>query len=226
MNKSKIITLFLTIVMAVAVTSSVCLADTQNGHTFSTVSGLSIDLPNELKMVLYAGMSEDNPIFQESDPEMGITYDGVMEMYEEGGIELQSSALPVGKDDGQFFYVIVFECDTPEDLNASFAENIQQLVADSFGSTDMFGYGSAEVSGIPVYKIVYQASASTSFRLNQYSIITDSGKMHQINIMLVSDPTSESAEPVPFTEEDLEHLDYLSEYIAGSIKLSDELSEA
>ena len=224
MNTRKLFSFILTIVMVVAVTSSVCLGDTQDGHTFSTVSGLSLDLPNEFKMVLSTGMSEDNPIFQESDPEMGITYDGVMELYEEGGIELQSSALPVGKDDGQFFYVIVFECDTPEDLNTSFAENIQPLVGDSFGSTDMFGYGCTEASGIPVYKVVYQATSQTSFRLIQYSIITDSGKMHQINIMLVSDPMNESSEPVPFTEEDIEHLDYLSEYIAGSLVLSDELS--
>ena len=224
MNIRKIISLLLTSVMVVAATSSVVLADTEEGKTFSTVSGLSFDLPNEFDLVLSTGMSEDDPIFQESDPDMQITYDDVMEMYEGTGIELQGSTLPVGKDDGQFFYVVVFECDTPEDLNASFAENIQPMVGDSFGTTDLFGYGSAEASGVPVYKIVYQTTSSESFRLIQYSVITGSGKMHQINIMLVSDPSNTNAEPVPFTEEDLEYLDYLSEYIAGSLRLSDELS--
>lgn len=224
MNIRKIISLLLTSVMVVAATSSVVLADTEEGNTFSTVSGLSFGLPNEFDLVLSTGMSEDDPIFRESDPDMQITYDDVMEMYEGTGIELQGSTLPVGKDDGQFFYVVVFECDTPEDLNASFAENIQPMVGDSFGTTDLFGYGSAEASGVPVYKIVYQTTSSESFRLIQYSVITGSGKMHQINIMLVSNPSNTNAEPVPFTEEDLEYLDYLSEYIAGSLRLSDELS--
>nr|MCR4776631.1 acyltransferase [Saccharofermentans sp.] len=115
----------------------------------------------------------------------------------------------------------IFEKNAPSDLNSTYAENIQPMSPASFGNTEAFGYGMIDVNGIPVYKIVSQVSGENALRLNQYTLVTGSGKMHQISIMLMSDPGKKI---MSYSDEDIRQLNEASEKIIRSIKLSDELA--
>lgn len=221
MGYRKFISFFISIVMVVALVSSTVLADgpdegegNGDGNSFTTVSGITLTLPPEYEHVIWPGIAEDDPNLKE----LGIDKDTVTEMYTKGGVEIQSgnSKYPI--------FFIVFENDVPNDINREYLDNVFPMFPDAYGTTEIFGYGVEEINGIPFYRIAHQSSGDTRIRLNQYSIFTGSGRMHQIDIMLFGDYGITSSEPEPFTDEECARLNEVTESIISSIKLSDELA--
>ena len=217
MGYRKFLSFLITIVMVVVSVFSVSFADGADaGQSVTTESGITLTFPSEFKQILWPGIDENDPILKD----VGIDKSTVVNLYKTDGVELQTYQ-DLGDAD-KAFLVIIFEKDVPSDLNAGFADNIRKMTSGTFGSKDMFGYGMTEKNGIPLYKIKYQTSEDAVVRLNQYSLITGSGKMHQINIMLMTNPMKKSE--IPYTDEEIKMLDKASESIISSIKLSDELS--
>lgn len=226
MGYRKYLGLLISIVLVVSTLFSVSFADeTENGRTCTTPSGITLTIPNDFENLLWPGIDENDPLLAS----YGMKKSEVRTMYEQGGIELQcNKGIDGTMGDGstrttadKAIEVIIFEMKTPQDLNSAFADNIQPMSPDSFGNTDSFGYGMIDVNGFPVYKIVSQVSGLNALRLNQYTLVTKSGKMHQISIMLMSDPEKKIKS---YTDEDIKVLNETSEKIIGSIKLSDELA--
>ena len=236
MNKRKIITLLITLTMVVGTCSTAVMADSEDeGKTCTTESGITVTLPSEFNP-LWTGMPEDDPYLQELQ-EYGFEMSYVYDNYKYIGMSLQGgdgNEKPDYAEEGEWFYVTIFETDAPtdpaaSDINGSFTDNIKQMYIDCFGTTEQFGSGMTEVNGIPLYEIFYETKgtgenpdSSARLRLYQYSFVSDS-TLYQINITLLSRP-SEDGEVVPFSDKACEHLDYLSASIIGSLQLSDELS--
>ena len=233
MGYRKFFSFLISIIMVVAMVSSTVLAGgtggpdggqaggngqgdgaQDNANTFTTVSGITLTLPPEYEHVIWPGIAEDDPNLKE----LGIDKDTVTEMYTKGGVEIQSgnSKYPI--------FFIVFEKDVPNDINREYLDNVFPMFPDAFGTTEIFGYGVEEINGIPFYRIAHQSSAETRIRLNQYNIITGSGRMHQIDIMLFGDYGITGPEPEPFTDEECACMNEVTECIISSIKLSDELA--
>ena len=219
MGYRKYLGLLILIVFVVSSVFSVSLADnTETDKTCTTESGITLTIPKEFGNVLWPGIDEDDPFLKE----IGMNKRQVLGMYNQGGTELQCSRLVEGSEN--FIFVIIFEKNTPSNLNANFAELIQPMTPNSFGTTDAFGYGMVEKAGIPFYKISYQTSGDTVLRMNQYSLITRSGKTHEINIMLMDGREENKTGPVSYTEDECRQLEEVTEALIGSIKLSDELA--
>ena len=233
MGYRKFFSFLISIIMVVAMVSSTVLAGgtggqdggqaggngqgdgaQDNANTFTTVSGITLALPPEYEHVIWPGIAEDDPNLKE----LGIDKDTVTEMYTKGGVEIQSgnSKYPI--------FFIVFENDVPNDINREYLDNVFPMFPDAFGTTEIFGYGVEEINGIPFYRIAHQSSAETRIRLNQYNIMTGSGRMHQIDIMLLGDYGITGPEPEPFTDEECARMNEVTECIISSIKLSDELA--
>ena len=217
MGYRKFYSILISIVLVVVSFCSMSWADSSDaGRTYTTPSGITLSLPTEFEQVLWPGIDEDDPFLAETE----LDKETVASWYERGGLELQSvTAL---SDNGPYLRIIIFELKTPSDLHDSFADNIRPMAPECFGTTDMFGYGMVEKAGIPFYKVAFQTSGDTVLRLYQYSLITGSGKMHQINIMLMSDPEASSG--APYTAEECNKLYEIAESIMNSIKLSDEIA--
>ncbi|MBO4579089.1 MAG: acyltransferase [Clostridiales bacterium] len=217
MSYRKILSFLISTVLVLSTFFTVSLADgTEDGKTCTTESGITMTLPAECSAILWPGIDDDDPFLAET----GLDKDKIVQMYEQGGTEIQCSRSIEGNENSWIFF-IVFEIDTPSDLNGGFADMIRAMSPDSFQNTEMFGYGMEDTAGIPFYKINYQVSGETALRLNQYSLITGSGKMHQFNFILMSIPESNKTS---FTDEEIKLLDETTASIMGSIKLSDELA--
>ena len=228
MGYRKFFSFLISIIMVVAMVSSTVLAGgpdggqngdqgdgaQDNANTFTTVSGITLTLPPEYEHVIWPGIAEDDPNLKE----LGIDKDMVTEMYTKGGVEIQSgnSKYPI--------FFIVFENDVPNDINREYLDNVFPMFPDAYGTTEIFGYGVEEINGIPFYRIAHQSSGETRIRLNQYNIMTGSGRMHQIDIMLFGDYGITGPEPEPFTDEECACMNEVTECIISSIKLSDELA--
>ena len=222
--------------MVVATGGAAVMADSEDeGKTCTTDSGITVTLPSEF-LPLWTGMPEDDPYLQELQ-EYGFEMSYVYDNYKNIGMSLQGgdgNEKPDYAEEGEWFYVTIFETDassdpTASDINGSFTDNIKQMYIDCFGTTEQFGSGMTEVNGIPLYEIFYETAgtgenpdSSARLRLYQYSFVSDS-TLYQINITLLSRP-SDDGEVVPFSDKACEHLDYLSASIIGSLQLSDELS--
>jgi len=219
MGYRKFLSFLISIVLILPTFFSVSLADTTDGSkSYTTESGITLSLPSDHHQVLWTGMDENDPVLAE----MGWTKKQFMNMYSSTGRELQS-VVPLSNS-AHYLCVLLFETDTPSDLNGKFADNFQMMSPDSYETTEMFGYGTAEKSGIPFYKIANQSVGANVLRLYQYSLFTGSGKMHQINFMLISDPSVTNGKPVPYSDEECNLLYDFSENVMSSIKLSDELA--
>ena len=217
MSYRKILSFLISTVLVLSTFFTVSLADgTEDGKTCTTESGITMTLPAECSAILWPGIDEDDPWLAE----IGLDKDAVVKMYEQGGTEIQCSRSIEGNENAWIFF-IVFERDTPSDLNGGFTDMIRAMSPDSFQNTEMFGYGMEDTAGIPFYKINYQVSGETALRLNQYSLITGSGKMHQFNFILMSIPGSNKTS---FTDEEIKLLDEVTDKIMGSVKLSDALA--
>ncbi|MBO4426500.1 MAG: acyltransferase [Clostridiales bacterium] len=220
MNRHKIISLILTVIMVVAVTSSAAFADGAEGDPrFTFDNGLSIAIPSEIGPVIWTGMAEDDP----SLDDLGIVKENVESTYDETGLMLQgSSAEPRGND---CFFVMVFETDAPEELtdtvlNSNYAEKISMPFEPCFSETQQFGYGTTEINGIPLYKIFSQVSGEMTLRFYQYSLITEDGSMYQIHILMIAG----GSEPLSDDNPDCAYLDELACSVINSLTLSDDLS--
>ena len=226
MGYRKFLCFLFSIVLVVTSAFSVSYADTaEEGKVCTTPSGITLTIPNGFENILWPGIDENDPFLAS----YGLNKSNVQAMYEQGGIELQCNkgidGVMGGAGDNpttdKAIQVIIFEKNAPSDLNSAYAENIQPMSPASFGNTEAFGYGMIDVNGIPVYKIVSQVSGDNALRLNQYTLVTRSGKIHQISIMLMSDPEKKI---MSYTDEDIKLLEDVSEKIIGSIKLSEELA--
>ena len=186
------------------------------GRKCKLVSGITLTFPLDFNEILWTGMDDDDPVLKK----VGISKNEVMNLYKQDGIVLQSYK-DLGNSDNALL-VNIFETNVPSDLNSSFTDGIKKMTSGSFRTKDMFGYGMVEINGIPLYKIKYQTSEDAVVRLNQYSLITGSGKMYQINIYLMSNPMTKSG--YKYNDEEIKLLDEASKSIIGSIKLSDELA--
>ena len=228
MGYRKFLCFLFSIVLVVTSICSVSLADdteTNGGKECTTPSGITLTVPNGFENILWPGIDENDPLLAS----YGLNKSNVQAMYEQGGIELQCNkgidGVMGGAGDNpttdKAIQVIIFEKNAPSELNSTYAENIQTMSPASFGNTEAFGYGMIDVNGIPVYKIVSQVSGDNALRLNQYTLVTRSGKMHQISIMLMSDPEKKI---MSYTDEVIKLLEDVSEKIIRSIRLSDELA--
>ncbi|MDO4876504.1 MAG: acyltransferase [Oscillospiraceae bacterium] len=228
MGYRKYLCFLFSIVLVVTSICSVSLADdteTNGGKECTTPSGITLTIPNGFENILWPGIAENDPLLAS----YGLNKSNVQAMYEQGGIELQCNkgidGVMGGAGDNptsdKAIQVIIFEKNAPSDLNSAYAENIQPMSPASFGNTEAFGYGMIDVNGIPVYKIVSQVSGDNALRLNQYTLVTRSGKIHQISIILMSDPEKKI---MSYSDEDMKLLEETSEKIIRSIRLSDELA--
>ena len=226
MGYRKFLSFLFSIVLVVTSVCSVSFADTsEEGKVCTTPSGITLTIPNGFENILWPGIDENDPLLAS----YGLKKSAVQDMYEQGGIELQCNkgidGIMGGGNDNptadKAIQVIIFEKNAPSDLNSSYAENIQPMSPASFGNTEAFGYGMTDVNGIPVYKIVSRVSGENALILNQYTLVTGSGKIHQISIMLMSDPKKKI---MSYTDEDIKQLDEASEKIIRSIRLSEELA--
>lgn len=217
MGYRKFLSFLIMVTMVVSfVSASVFADDAGEAKSYTTESGITLNIPSSFTNVLWPGIDENDPLLAE----IGLKKKQVESMYTQGGIELQCS-MGVGNNEGKGIQVIIFEMNASSEINKSFTESIQPMSPDSFGNTEMFGYGMTEKAGIPLYRIAFQTSGENALRLNQYTLVTKSGKMHQINIMLMSDPTLKIKS---YTDEDCKTLEEVTERIIGSLKLSDELA--
>ena len=228
MGYRKYLSFLFSIVLVVTSICSVSFADdteTNGGKECTTPSGITLTVPNGFENILWPGIDENDPLLAS----YGLNKSNVRAMYEQGGIELQCNkgidgVMGGGNDNptaDKAIQVIIFEKNAPSDLNSTYAENIQPMSPASFGNTEAFGYGMIDVNGIPVYKIVSRVSGDNALRLNQYTLVTRSGKIHQISIMLMSDPEKKI---MSYSDEDMKLLEEASEKIIGSVKLSEELA--
>ena len=228
MGYRKFLCFLFSIVLVVTSVCSVSYADdteTNGGKECTTPSGITLTIPNGFENILWPGIDENDPLLAS----YGLNKSKVQAMYEQGGIELQCNkgidgTMGGGNDNpttDKAIQVIIFEKNAPSDLNSTYAENIQPMSPASFGNTEAFGYGMIDVNGIPVYKIVSRVSGDNALILNQYTLVTGSGKMHQISIMLMSDPEKKI---MSYSDEDMKLLEEASEKIIGSIRLSEELA--
>lgn len=228
MGYRKFLSFLFSIVLVVTSVCSVSYADdteTNGGKECTTPSGITLTIPNGFENILWPGIDENDPLLAS----YGLKKSNVQAMYEQGGIELQcnkgiNGVMGGGGDSptaDKAIQVIIFEKNAPSDLNSTYAENIQPMSPASFGNTEAFGYGMIDVNGIPVYKIVSRVSGDNALILNQYTLVTGSGKIHQISIMLMSDPGKKI---MSYSDEDMKLLEEASEKIIGSIRLSDELA--
>ena len=228
MGYRKFLCFLFSIVLVVTSVCSVSYADdteTNGGKECTTPSGITLTIPNGFENILWPGIDENDPLLAS----YGLKKSNVQAMYEQGGIELQCNkgidGIMGGGGDSptadKAIQVIIFEKNAPSDLNSTYAENIQPMSPASFGNTEAFGYGMIDVNGIPVYKIVSRVSGDNALILNQYTLVTGSGKMHQINIMLMSDPGKKI---MSYSDEDMKLLEEASEKIIRSIRLSEELA--
>ena len=228
MGYRKLLSFLFSIVLVVTSVCSVSYADdteTNGGKECTTPSGITLTIPNGFENILWPGINENDPLLAS----YGLKKSNVQAMYEQGGIELQcnkgiNGVMGGGGDSpttDKAIQVIIFEQNTPSNLNSGYAQGIQPMSPLSFGNTEAFGYGMIDVNGIPVYKIVSRVSGENALILNQYTLVTRSGKMHQINIMLMSDPEKKI---MSYTDEDIKQLDETSEKIIRSIRLSEELA--
>lgn len=228
MGYRKLLSFIFSIVLVVTSVCSVSYADdteTNGGKECTTPSGITLTIPNGFENILWPGIDENDPLLAS----YGLKKSNVQAMYEQGGIELQcnkgiNGVMGGGGDSptaDKAIQVIIFEKNAPSDLNSTYAENIQPMSPASFGNTEAFGYGMIDVNGIPVYKIVSRVSGDNALILNQYTLVTRSGKMHQISIMLMSDPERKI---MSYSDEDMKLLEEASEKIIRSIRLSEELA--
>ena len=146
MGYRKFFSIMISIVLVVVSFCSMSFADSSDaGRTYTTPSGITLILPPEYEQVLWPGIDEDDPFLAETE----LDKETVTSWYERGGIELQSvTAL---SDNGPYLRIIIFELNTPSDLDERFADTIRPMAPECFITTDMFGYGMVEKAGIPFY---------------------------------------------------------------------------
>ena len=245
----KILSLLLSIMMLLAFPFSSALADAENDPSGSTDSGtipdlaatsvydgqgrscdlpegLTINLPPEFSEPMWFGMAAEDSEFTS---QYGL--EPVKQAYEEQGLALWGDAPAVGQDNGQLFFIGVNIGDAPSDISDStFLSTIARYDAPEEGPEflEILGQGLVRVCDIDVYKtsasmgVCFVENGETharyTLRIYKYSMITESGKLFEIEIQVYSDPQN-LGEAIPFTDEDLAHLDYLESYIIGSIQV-------
>jgi len=245
----KFLSLLLSIMMLLAFPFSSALADAENDPSGSTDSGtipdlaassvydgqgrscdlpegLTINLPPEFSEPMWFGMAAEDSEFTS---QYGL--EPVKQAYEEQGLALWGDAPAVGQDNGQLFFIGVNIGDAPSDISDStFLSTIARYDAPEEGPEflEILGQGLVRVGDIDVYKtsasmgVCFVENGETharyTLRIYKYSMITESGKLFEIEIQVYSDPQN-LGEAIPFTDEDLAHLDYLESYIIGSIQL-------
>ncbi|MBO4496506.1 MAG: acyltransferase [Clostridiales bacterium] len=210
------------ILLIVSFAAAFPVADT-DGTTYSLPEGLTITLPKEFEEVYWVGMKAED---SELTAQVGL--DPILQQLEESGVSLESSSSAVGQDNGQTYYVCKRVQDAPADLSESsllalLGENKDD--PDDQFHIDILEKGLIQVGGLELFK----ASSEISVELNidvhvkykaksyMYGFVTESGKLHSIELSIYSDPMNLD-ETIPFTTEDLEHLDYLESYVIGSLK--------
>ncbi len=195
----------------------------EDGKTYSLPEGLTITLPKEFEEVLWVGMKDEDT---ELTRQVGA--DKIIQQLEELGCSLQSNSPAVGKDDGQIFFVSTTAKDAPADISESslialLGENKDD--PDDYLHIDILEKGLVQVGDLEMYKVSFEVSIEQNTNVHvkyktrsyMYGFVTESGKVHGIEISIYSNPMN-LGETVPFTPEDLEHLDYLDSYISGSLK--------
>ena len=100
MRLRKILCIFLTAMLMVASFSFAVLAD-EEGKTYTMPDGLTFTVPPEIDMVMWVGMDEDDPIFEEEE----MTYTNVQDTYKYMGIEFQSPLGSISGNEDQVFII-------------------------------------------------------------------------------------------------------------------------
>ncbi|MCR5805168.1 MAG: acyltransferase [Clostridia bacterium] len=215
MRLRKFLCTFLTVVLIVASLSFAVSAD-EEGQTYTMPDGFTFTLPPEYENAIWIGMSEDDPILAEHE----MPYSAITDTYEHFGIEFQAPHESLNQEEYQFFIIMEIEGAAPSDTSAdSFVEDPWRLFDpdDNINTCSITGHGLAACDDLSVYKLHFSLSGNSEITGYQYSMITDSGRMHQILVMLIND-TLGSGEVKPFSDEDVEFLDYTAEFIEGTIK--------
>ena len=223
MRSRKILSMLLAMLMVVVSVSSAVFADGDT-TTFSLSTGLSLTLPSEYNTIWY-GMSEDDPLFEE---DIGVDHSFTVSMYEDGGIELQGN-YQFEEDTDHFLFVMCEEVEAPDTLDDDtflgiFADNGANLGMETSGTLDLeenidgdISCGTIEAGGMTLYKVSGDiVTTECFFKCTQYYLITESGKMHTITAFLMSEPESD-----PFTDEELEFLEYTKDCIESYIAFDD-----
>ena len=215
MRLRKILCIFLTVMLMVASLSFTVSAD-EEGKSYTMPDGLTFTLPPEYEDVMWIGMSEDDPFLAENE----IPYSAISDTYEHFGFELQAPHESFSQDEYQFFMIIEIEGEAPSDTSAeSFVDDPWRFFDpdDNINTYSIMGHGLTASDDQSVFKLHFSLSGNGEIMGYQYSLITDSGRMHQILVMLVND-TIGSGEAKAFSDEDIAFLDYTAEFVEGTIK--------
>ncbi|MBQ6271678.1 MAG: acyltransferase [Clostridiales bacterium] len=221
MRSRKILSVFITVLLLVVSFSAAFPMADEEGRTFELPEGITVTLPADFAEVYWVGMSEND---SEMTKQYGVQ--PILDLYDEEGVALQGEAPPVGADNGQIFFVMVHVKDAPSDLSEdTFIANVPENEIDSpesLENMEILKKGVIRSGDMDLYKttsdltVNFEGHARYKLRTNKYSFISEAGKLYEIEIQLVSSPENPD---VPFTEEDLSHLEYLESYIIGSVKL-------
>ena len=137
MGYRKFLSFLIMVTMVVSfVSTSVFADDAGEAKSYTTESGITLNIPSSFTNVLWPGIDENDPLLAE----LGINKRQVLGMYNQGGTEIQASR-SIENDDDCFIMFIMFEMNTPSNLNKGYADWIRAMTPDSFGNTEMFGYG-------------------------------------------------------------------------------------
>ncbi|MBP5493028.1 MAG: acyltransferase [Clostridiales bacterium] len=217
------LTILITAFLLIVSFSATFLAADEDGNTFSLPEGLTITLPTEFDEVLWVGMNEEDSRFTQS-----VGLEPILEQYELHGVTLQCDAPPVGVDDGQIFFVCTRVLEAPAEIRDSTFTSLlgeESNEPNDYTHIEILEKGVIQVGDIEMYKISAEIDVEMNIdmpvkvktRTYMYAFVTESGKIHSIELSIYTDPYNLD-ETIPFTPEDLEHLEYLESYVIGSLQ--------
>ena len=200
MRSRKILCICITVLLLVVSFSAAFPMADEEGRTFELPEGLTITLPSEFSEVTCYDMSEADD-----------------------GFVLNADAPPVGADEGNFF-VMVHVKDAPSDITEDiFISNVptnEISGPENLEHLEILKNGVIRSGDMDLYKttsdltVNFEGHARYKIRSNKYSFVSEAGKLYEIEIEITTSPKNPDA---PFNDEDLAHLDYLENYIIGSV---------
>ncbi len=223
MRLRKRLSILISVILLLVSFSATLPAADEEGTTYDLPEGVTLTLPKEFEEVYWVGMKDED-----SKLTAQVGADTIVQQLVKLGSSLESRSPAVGQDNGQTYFVCKRIQDAPADLSES---SLLALIGENrddpndYLHIDILEKGLIQVGDIEMYK----ASCQISVELNKdvhvkykaktymYGFVTESGKLHSIELSIYSDPNNLN-EAIPFTTEDLEHLDYLESYIIGSLK--------
>lgn len=216
MKLRKVLCSLITVVMMVACFSFAVSAEDGEGTTYTMQDGFTFSVPPEYEGAFWVGMDANDPAFAEEE----MTYEDILRTYEYCGVEFQTYA--VFFDDDRWIRIVELEADSPYDGSEESFLDDPWSVWGSFSpignadSVETLGSGLVNSGDIPVYKLAFAISGQFPKAGYLYTLITDSGRLHQLVAFLECEGEG------PYTDEQYGFLDYTAEFIEGTFRYDGE----